>query len=41
MDKKEVLKKIKNNTISTDELKIFSKDKQVIISAVKKKWKQS
>ena len=36
MDTKEVLKKIKNNTISTDELKKFSKDKQVIIAAVKK-----
>ena len=36
MDRKEVLKKIKKNTISTDELKKFSKDKQVIISAVKK-----
>ena len=36
MNTKEVLKKIKNNTISTDELKKFSKDKQVIIAAVKK-----
>ena len=36
MNTKEILKKIKNNTISTNELKKFSKDKQVIIAAVKK-----
>ncbi len=36
MDTKEVLKKIKNNTITTNELKKFGKDKQVIIAAVKK-----
>jgi len=36
MDTKEILKKIKNNTVSTNELKKFSKDKQVIIAAVKK-----
>jgi hypothetical protein len=32
MDTKEILKKIKNNTISTNELKKFGKDKQVIIA---------
>ena len=36
MNTKEILKKIKNNTISTNDLKKFSKDKQVIIAAVKK-----
>lgn len=35
MNTKQILKKIKDNTISTDELKKFSKDKQVIIAAVK------
>ena len=39
MNTKEILKKIKDNTISTDELKEFSKDKQVIIAAVKKNGK--
>ena len=39
MNTKEILKKIKDNTISTDELKKFSKDKQVIIAAVKKNGK--
>ena len=37
MDTKEILKKIKNNTITTNELKKFGKDKKVIIAAVKKK----
>ena len=32
MDTKEILKNIKNNTISTNELKKFGKDKQVIIA---------
>ena len=36
MDTKEVLKKIRNDTITTNELKKFGKDKQVIIAAVKK-----
>ena len=36
MDTKEILKKIKNNNISTNELKKFGKDKKVIIAAVKK-----
>ena len=35
MDTKEILKKIKNNTFSTNELKKFGKDKKVIIAAVK------
>jgi len=36
LNKKEVLKRIKDNTIASNELKKFSKDKQVIIAAVKK-----
>ena len=39
MNTKEILKKIKDNTISADELKKFSKEKQVIIAAVKKNGK--
>ena len=36
LNKKEVLKRIKDNTIASNELKKFSKDKQVIIAAVNK-----